>query len=259
MTRHNIEGGGDVTRVHTFKTTGSAYNASQTHDEIHDGDVLHVPSENAIAIMVSAWPTALTPEHAGEAFHELADDVTWDSVPNLDGGRDDYRASADLARRTLAAREAADTSTTFHDPLVVWERVRYTTTGPWGTATGSGVYLGVALDEEDRVPYHYFADGEVNGLSQGSHGFPAAPGTPLTTELTPTALIRGWERVVWLHDGDVHEVQTNEDGDELCPKCGHDDVATWADDGESDEADWWGCETFSGGCGATGAVVEVKS
>lgn len=178
-------------QVHTFTTTAGAYNASQTRDDIHDGDVLYVPSENAIAIMVSAWPTALTPEHAGGAFHELAGDVTWDSVPNLDGGLDDYRASADLARRTLAAREAADTSTTFHDPLVIGKSVRYTTTGPWGDASGSGTYLGVALDEEDRVPYHYFVDGEVNGLAQGAHGFPAKPGTPLTTPLTPTALIRG--------------------------------------------------------------------
>ena len=145
-------------------------------------------------------------------------------------------------------------ATTFHNELVIGECVRYTTEASWGTATGSGVYLGVALDEEDGVPFHYFVNGEINGHAQPSHGFPAAEGTLPTTELTPTQLIRAALGVVLVVDGEAHEMKENDEGDVLCPACGHDDVAMWADDGEADDADWFHCETFSGGCGANGAV-----
>lgn len=57
----------------------------------------------------------------------------------------------------------------------------------------------------------------------------------------------------------THALCENDEGDVLCPKCGHDDVAMWADDGEADAADWWKCETFSGGCGADGAVVSAAT
>ena len=50
----------------------------------------------------------------------------------------------------------------------------------------------------------------------------------------------------------------NKEGDLNCPCCGHDDVAMWADDGEADLADWWQCETFTGGCGSTGAVMQLN-
>ena len=50
-------------------------------------------------------------------------------------------------------------------------------------------------------------------------------------------------------------LRENKKGFIVCPSCGHDDVAMWADDGEADLADWWQCEKFSGGCGSTGAVV----
>lgn len=36
-----------------------------------------------------------------------------------------------------------------------------------------------------------------------------------------------------------------------CPVCGNDDIQMWADDGESNNADWWECE-----CGADGAVPD---
>ena len=145
-------------------------------------------------------------------------------------------------------------ATTFHNELVIGERVRYTTEASWGRATGSGVYLGVALDEEDGAPFHYFVDGEINGHAQASHGFPAAPGTPTTTELTPSSLIREALGVVLVVDGVACAFRSNDDGDVLCPCCGHDDVGLWADDGEADDADWFQCEKFSGGCGASGAV-----
>jgi hypothetical protein len=37
-----------------------------------------------------------------------------------------------------------------------------------------------------------------------------------------------------------------------CPRCGHDDVAMWAEDGESPDADYWLCENEA--CGAHGFV-----
>jgi len=51
---------------------------------------------------------------------------------------------------------------------------------------------------------------------------------------------------------------TNRHGDLLCPACGHDDLSQWADDGEADLADWWECQHYGGGCGATGALVQAK-
>jgi len=87
--------------VHTFGSSGEAYDASQTRDEIKDGDVLFVPSENALAIVVSAWPTAVDEELAGDAFHVLSPEVEWSEVPTLDGGTRDYSAS--VAAALLAA------------------------------------------------------------------------------------------------------------------------------------------------------------
>ena len=85
------------------------------------------------------------------------------------------------------------TSTTEHTKWdsepVIGEPASYTREGPGWRATGSGTYLGVALDEEDGIPYHYLINGEINGHPQASHGFAAEPGTPTTTDLTPTLLI----------------------------------------------------------------------
>ena len=63
-------------RVHHFDSTGEAYNASQTHDDIRDGDVLVVRPEGIVGILVEAWPTVVhfTDERRDSgAFHELKD------------------------------------------------------------------------------------------------------------------------------------------------------------------------------------------
>jgi hypothetical protein len=70
--------GNEMTTVHEFFTMGQACDASQCRDEIKDGDVLSVPSENALAIMVKAWPVAIRPELRGEAFHALEEGVNWE-------------------------------------------------------------------------------------------------------------------------------------------------------------------------------------
>ena len=57
-------------KVHTFDSSVEAYDASQCDDDIANGDVLVVLSEDAIAILVEAWPVAISPEMSGESFHE---------------------------------------------------------------------------------------------------------------------------------------------------------------------------------------------
>lgn len=47
-------------KVHTFGSTGQAYDASQCRDDIRDGDVLHIPSEGVTGFLYKAWPVALT-------------------------------------------------------------------------------------------------------------------------------------------------------------------------------------------------------
>lgn len=87
--------------------------------------------------------------------------------------------------------------TNWIDEPVVGRTVRYTYAlthddGEHVEGSGSGTYIGVALDEEEGNPMHYFVGGEINGTSQRCHGFPAKPGTPTTTNLTPTQLIGTW-------------------------------------------------------------------
>lgn len=91
--------------IHTFASSREAYDASQCRSEIRDGDVLVALNENAVAVMVSAWPTAIDDGHAGLAFHKLAFGVAWDAVPNLDGDTTDYSASAAVAREVAASED----------------------------------------------------------------------------------------------------------------------------------------------------------
>ena len=51
----------------------------------------------------------------------------------------------------------------------------------------------------------------------------------------------------------VTRVVTVDDSIAPCPECGNTDVSAWADDGESDSADWWECER----CGCSGAFLHV--
>lgn len=59
-----------------------------------------------------------------------------------------------------------------HARPVVGEPVTGGSAGPWFTATWSGIYDGVRPADEDGRLYHYFRDGEVNGIPQGHFGFP---------------------------------------------------------------------------------------
>jgi hypothetical protein len=81
-------------RSFTFPDSRTAYDASQTNDDIRDGDVLLVPSEGNVAILVQAWPTIalLTAEglkaagmgvFTGEVprMHEIARQHGWTDKP----------------------------------------------------------------------------------------------------------------------------------------------------------------------------------
>lgn len=65
-----------MTTIHTFDSTGEAYNASQCSDEIKDGDILAVPSEHCVGILIQAWPTAISAQ-SGE-FHRPVGRETFD-------------------------------------------------------------------------------------------------------------------------------------------------------------------------------------
>jgi hypothetical protein len=54
-------------RIFTFDNTSDAYDETQTNEEISDGDVLVVPSENVVGYLVQAWPVTVTRERG--AFH----------------------------------------------------------------------------------------------------------------------------------------------------------------------------------------------
>lgn len=46
-------------RIHEFESTQEAYNATQTDDNIQDGDTLIIPSEKVVGVAMT-WPFAVT-------------------------------------------------------------------------------------------------------------------------------------------------------------------------------------------------------
>lgn len=75
--------------IHEFADTRDAYNASQTRDEIRDGDVLVAREEQAVAVLVQAWPTAVKwpigngDGHAAHGqFHRLDYGELWCDQPD---------------------------------------------------------------------------------------------------------------------------------------------------------------------------------
>ncbi len=59
-------------RIHFFDTTGDAYDCTQCMDEIKNGDILVVASEQAVGL-ADTWPVAVT--ISAGAFHTLNDGV----------------------------------------------------------------------------------------------------------------------------------------------------------------------------------------
>lgn len=61
--------------VHTFSSTGQAYNDTQTNENIKTGDILHIPSEGVVG-MADTWPVAVT-KNSGQ-LHAYGPDVHTD-------------------------------------------------------------------------------------------------------------------------------------------------------------------------------------
>lgn len=58
-----------MTTIHTFESTGEAYDAVQCSDQIKKGDLLLVQSEKVVGIAYT-WPFAVTLEHG--SLHHIA-------------------------------------------------------------------------------------------------------------------------------------------------------------------------------------------
>jgi len=58
-------------QVHTFDSSGDAYNQSQYREDIKDGDVLSVPSENVHGFLNQAWPIATHHDGDPGEFHTI--------------------------------------------------------------------------------------------------------------------------------------------------------------------------------------------
>lgn len=113
------------------------------------------------------------------------------------------------------------------------------TDGSKYVATFSGTYLGVARDDSTREPMHVFGGGDINGIAQGCHGFPALD-AEVTFEYGATELIRAFRA------GEPFEI----DGLPACPKCLAECDTYASDDAPDDTADSWICTE----CGAHGTV-----
>lgn len=90
-------------KLHTFESSGEAYDVSQCDEQISDGDVLSVPSEQAVAILVEAWPIAISENHG--QFHPPNEELDWEQMPTTASKWKefkDYSDSFELATKELA-------------------------------------------------------------------------------------------------------------------------------------------------------------
>jgi len=91
-----------MVKVHEFASTGEACDASQTDEQIEDGDVLLVRSEHAMAVMCQVAPVAVD-GFTGRAFRQHDETWDWSAVKQVGGtGWDavkNYSESVMLARR----------------------------------------------------------------------------------------------------------------------------------------------------------------
>ncbi len=108
---------------HDFATTDEAYAASQSREDIRDGDLLVVAAEGVVGVMVSPWPIAVTQAHG--AFHQLGDGADWADVRE---GR--YISSAHRARALAAQLTAQQDSPADPGKISTAEQDKPDHTGP---------------------------------------------------------------------------------------------------------------------------------
>lgn len=78
--------------VHTFGSTSTAYDMTQTCDDIRDGDVLDIPNERVVGVLVGAYPVGITADFGDLHGLTLAEgQERRDAWAALDGGK--YAAS----------------------------------------------------------------------------------------------------------------------------------------------------------------------
>jgi hypothetical protein len=208
--------------VHRFETTGQAYDASQTRDDIADGDVLVVISERVVGVLVSAWPVAVTTE-AG-AFHGpgLNPGADWSSLDNGDGdgGRTDYSRSVLIAEHIVETEIAEPTPDRFGiveewsgvplDRRPVEMLTRYLTdrgvTIPAGTDHDGLVGLAATLKYGIGFGVE-LVDGRLVSTARTGLGFE-----------TPAEIV---DRISDADDLGGDEIETGRDGDgSTCDRCG---------------------------------------
>jgi hypothetical protein len=82
-------------QVHTFDSTGEAYDHSQYDENIKDGDVLSVPNEGVHGYLHHAWPVAVVHNGDPGAFH------------TFEGGEGNYEDQGRYEVSKARAREVA--------------------------------------------------------------------------------------------------------------------------------------------------------
>lgn len=92
-------------KVHYFSSTGEAYDCSQCDDGIENGDVLVVESENAVAILMEAWPAALEGKYAGENFHVFDSDHDITKVYQYGGAPREYKDYSESKKLAIIEQE----------------------------------------------------------------------------------------------------------------------------------------------------------
>ena len=84
-----------MAEIHTFKSTLAAVSAEGLF--LCDGDILWVPSEAGLAIMVERTAVAVSPRWSGNAF-EVREGIDWERVPrSFNGGTRNYRRNLERA------------------------------------------------------------------------------------------------------------------------------------------------------------------
>lgn len=129
---------GDAPAVHVFSSTEEAYGATQTRNDIRDGDVLSVPAEQVAGFLYEAWPAAVTTQRgdfhgadldalagryaasiaaAREVASEFPDPAPTAEPVNAEPARDDLGAAHQPLTATENETASAEATTPQHEPV----------------------------------------------------------------------------------------------------------------------------------------------
>lgn len=121
-------------QIHTYPSTGQAYNDSQVNPKVKDGDVLSVPSEGVHGFLYQAWPVASAHPGRPGAFH----------TANFDGLLKDHPQYAQAHSLAKSLRHITGSLRTQANP--------YTDENPYASPGGQdGAYDGKATDDDQDM------------------------------------------------------------------------------------------------------------